>query len=941
MRLCASVGALAGGRCPSRRLRPNVRSTPAPIAVHTLHRQLSQMVLLLPLLLLTAVMFPEHALAKMSPPPPSPASPPPAPQQPNFVLILTDDQDEVLNSTHAAYMPALQRLLGSRGTRFANTQVPTSVCCPSRVALLTGKMPHCTNVTANWAPAGAWGKFSRLSLDSSWLPVWLQQGGYQTYLVGKFLNGFTTPLPAKAHCPYGWNVFDALTDGVYKYYDSSFSLDCAPRSTSYSGQYQTDVIRDKALSYIEDAVADGRPFYMHLTPVAPHTDNGDPAAGWRPPPPAERHADLFSDVQLPGNPTYLTANPLNPSKLADMSSEWEVRDMRELYLARLRALRAVDEMIEAVVDKLEQLGVLNNTYLIFASDNGMHMGQHSLAAGKATNLEEDNRVPLFIAGPGVPAGAVSAYQASLVDLPPTILTLAGLDTPAGLDGMPLPLEGLTTAAYDKALQTAIAAAAARAPPSPPQPSPPPRQPSPSSPRPPSPPSPPSAPSRPPSPPPRPSPPPSKPSVPPPPPSPPPPPPLPPPLPPLRPAPPSQPPPPKLRPIRSSFIPPPPPSPPPSKPPSPLPPSPPPPSPRPPSPPPSPPPRLVLRREGQMLLSVQTWYYLPSPPPLPPLRPAAPSQPPPPKLRPVRSSFIPPPPPSPPLSKPPSPLPPSPPPPSPQPPSPPPPQQPSPPSPSPPRSPPPSPPSRPSPRSPPSPPPPPSPSPPPPPSPPSPPSPPPPLVWRREGILLEAWDSDAKSGRFPGITYKSLRLCSSLMPNFTAAQLQAGPDRPPALMVPSSSSNGAKSSTAPNTYCLKYSVWCKDSKRELYDLSTDPYEQYDLMSSAPSRLLTRLDAMLSVLVHCSGADCLHPLGALHPTGDVLTFEQAMHPRHDALYASLPRFSFATCYPFYVPANERTFTLGLPGFPANASWESTGIVWPKPGGGTGFKSTNGED
>ncbi len=66
-------------------------------------------------------------------------------------------QDDILNSTHRTYMPALNRLLGDGGTRFSNTLVSTSVCCPARVSLLTGRLPHCTNVTANWFPAGEGG----------------------------------------------------------------------------------------------------------------------------------------------------------------------------------------------------------------------------------------------------------------------------------------------------------------------------------------------------------------------------------------------------------------------------------------------------------------------------------------------------------------------------------------------------------------------------------------------------------------------------------------------------------------------------------------------------------------------------------------------------------------------------------------------------------------
>ncbi|GIL94933.1 hypothetical protein Vretimale_1038, partial [Volvox reticuliferus] len=229
---------------------------------------------------------------------------------------------------------------------------------------------------------------------------------------------------------------------------------------------------------------------------------------------------------------------------------------------------------------------------------------------------------------------------------------------------------------------------------------------------------------------------------------------------------------------------------------------------------------------------------------------------------------------------------------------------------------------------------------------------------REAVILEAWDSDAKNGFFPGITFKGLRLCStyqynlpallSTSPAGAALPMQQRTSSPPPqrLAQQQSGSSGLSALMVPQLdnrhplYCLKYVVWCKDNQRELYDLSSDPYEETNVLSSAPVALMDRLEAVLSVLVHCRGADCSLPYGVLHPAGEVVTFAQAMDPRYDALYASLPRFAFSTCYPGYVPANERTFTLGLQGFPANVSWESTGIVWPLPKGVRGIKMDTGE-
>ncbi|GIL62033.1 hypothetical protein Vafri_16345 [Volvox africanus] len=833
---------------------------------------------------------------------------------------------------------------------------------------------------------GAWLKFSRLGLDSDWLPGWLQKAGYKTALVGKLLNGFSG-LPDS--CPRGFDHLDALTDGTYNFYNSTFSLNCATSQTM-SGLYQTDIIRDKALSYLDAAAASRAPFYLQLTPAAPHTDNGG-GNGWRPPPPAARHLHLYPNVDLPPNPTFLKPNPLNPSRRLDMSNRDNVKAMTDLYVGRLRSLRAVDEMVAAIVYKLLDLGIFDNTYIVYMSDNGYHMGQHGLDDGKATPLEEDSRVPLFIFGPGVAAGMVSTYQANIVDLAPTVLALAGLPPRPDLDGLPLPLEGLTIDSYAIAMHQAATAAARRAglrPPSPPQmpPMPPaPRRQSntatplrnrtrvlsetnisrrplfplveqspnpalpgiplrplheqqllssqspsplhlpfsdPSSPQPPlgsanqlslerqrslvarwplglPPPRPPQPPFRRPRPPPRAPPPrprsaslPSRPRFP-----------IPPPFPqpshnlqvlPMQTPPPS-----KLSPPWS-------PSPHPlSSPPPPLPPRPLPPRPLPSSKPPSslrpsdplPPPPFLIQSPSTSSVPAQPpgWQRPTSPSTIPPPLPSAVPLPLPASLR---SPF-----PSPPLL-----------------------------------------------------------------SPPPTPRPAPHLLplqqsqlpatlWLREAVILEAWDSDAKNGFFPGITFKGLRLCSTYQYNLQVlrstppagssrlpmqqrssppqplSQQQSGPGGLPALMVPQLANRIPP-------YCLKYVVWCKWNQRELYDLTSDPYEETNVLSSAPAALLDRLDAVLSVLVHCRGADCAHPYAVLHPAGEVVTFAQTMEPRYDALYASLPRFAFATCYPGYVPANERTFTLGLQGFPANVSWESTGIVWPLPLGVRGTKMDSGE-
>ncbi|GFR52237.1 hypothetical protein Agub_g14771, partial [Astrephomene gubernaculifera] len=393
--------------------------------------------------------------------PPSPSSPsqpssPPAPskKQPNFVVILVDDQDYLLNATHRAYMPKLHQYIGDKGLHLNNFIVTTSLCCPSRVSLLTGRFTHNHNVTSNQAPQGGWGKFSSLALDRDWLPLWLKPLGYNTYFTGKFINLFDVEAGDTASCPKGWDMFDPLTDkSVYDYVNYDFMPQCA-RLDSFRDAYQTDTIAERAMGYIDDAVSKGAPFYLQLNPAACHTacpKGSEEGGACVPPVPAPKYAGRFSGAQVPRSPNW---NLQLPSVLGlgdDLGGGIKAIDKH--YQRRLETMLSVDDMIEAVVTKLEQAGVLDNTYVIYVSDNGYHLGNHGMAKGKTLPYEEDVRVPFYMRGPGVPAGTVSPYMATMVDLTATFVQLGGGSPPDRLDGVPLPLDRILPPNSNSALNS--------------------------------------------------------------------------------------------------------------------------------------------------------------------------------------------------------------------------------------------------------------------------------------------------------------------------------------------------------------------------------------------------------------------------------------------------------------------------------------------------------
>ena len=192
------------------------------------------------------------------------------------------------------------------------------------------------------------------------------------------------------------------------------------------------------LDRIEKLTAQDKPFFLMLAPAAPHIENELLEMV-----PMTRHADLFNDVQAPRTPNW---NPAD--NIQAMKSSWirtlpamnaSVQDYADHeYRQRIRGL--VDEMMEDMIALLEQKGVMEDTYFIFTTDNGYHVGQHRIPAGKATFYAEDTNLPFTIRGPGIPANVKSKIPSAHVDLVPTFLDLAGVPEdqwPPMLDGRSL------------------------------------------------------------------------------------------------------------------------------------------------------------------------------------------------------------------------------------------------------------------------------------------------------------------------------------------------------------------------------------------------------------------------------------------------------------------------------------------------------------------------
>ncbi|CZT44584.1 probable arylsulfatase [Rhynchosporium secalis] len=392
--------------------------------------------------------------------------------RPNIVVILTDDQDVHLQSLD--YMPLLKKHILDEGTSYTRHYCTTAICCPSRVTLWTGKNAHNTNVTDVFPPygithvfslssypqkfntssklkthPGGYPKFISQGFNSNWLPIWLQQANYSTYYTGKLFNAHTITNYNSPH-PAGWTSSDFLLDPhTYQYLNATFQRN-TNSPVSHPGEYSTDVLAEKAYGLLAEAIESKKPFFLTAAPIGPHADvapypevpGKDHEVHMTAPIPAPRHAHLFPNVKVPRTANF---NPDTPSgaswvkHLAKLSPEVLAYN-DAFYRARLQALQAVDELVEGLVQRLEKYGVLENTYIIFSSDNGYHISQHRLPPGKECGFEEDINVPFIIRGPGVAAGKEVDVVTTHTDFVPTVLKLVGAKTGwEGLDGSSIPL----------------------------------------------------------------------------------------------------------------------------------------------------------------------------------------------------------------------------------------------------------------------------------------------------------------------------------------------------------------------------------------------------------------------------------------------------------------------------------------------------------------------
>lgn len=397
-------------------------------------------------------------------------------RRPNIVMVLMDDASLELLRT-MPYARQMQR----QGATYTNSHVVDSLCCPSRTSIFTGRPPHQTGVLTNTAqdpqdPIGGYAAFARHHNEERSFNVPLHRSGYTTAFIGKYINGYglSKNAPGERLAPAeepGWSEFGAVLGSGYPEWGfwstrldrrtglNTLVHDAKPPAdapvSELDRHYATNVMSDRALDFLRRQRNAAEPYFLEVATYGPH------AQMHRAYPGNPTFPSAFADRAPDGDPTGGTCGTRScvDVRLRDLVGYGDPRrDNRPVYLhrdgttspapawndnpVRLKAARALEQyrdrvrMVQSIDWMLGRIrhAVGPNTYVVLTSDNGYHLGQLRLNGGKGSPYDFDTRVPLVVAGPGVPQGRRSQFVSN-IDLAPTFERMAGLKVPGSVSGV--------------------------------------------------------------------------------------------------------------------------------------------------------------------------------------------------------------------------------------------------------------------------------------------------------------------------------------------------------------------------------------------------------------------------------------------------------------------------------------------------------------------------
>jgi len=367
---------------------------------------------------------------------------------PNIVVIMADD----MRTDDLRWLPSVRRLITERGVRFTNAFSPYPICCPARSSFLNGQYAHNHGVLGNESDFG----FHSFD-DSSTFATDLKRAGYRTVFLGKYLNGYGQVPPygeqtglSRRYVPPGWTDWrggPTVKDGpnrgsVYNYFKTTLNVN--GRLVPLGDRYQTNVFGSMSEDIVDRYAPSDTPFMLWASYVAPHfgspRDPDDRAIvqNDRPririPTPAVPQAmrgRFDEDIKRPRG--------VSEADVSDKAGLFEQMPMTEPGTDRYRAtvesarqraeaLTVLDRQVERTVAALRQAGELDETLLVFTSDNGFFEGEHRIQSGKSLPYEPALSVPLLMRGPGIPAGQTRSDPVLTIDMAPTFNAIAGAET---------------------------------------------------------------------------------------------------------------------------------------------------------------------------------------------------------------------------------------------------------------------------------------------------------------------------------------------------------------------------------------------------------------------------------------------------------------------------------------------------------------------------------
>jgi arylsulfatase A-like enzyme len=363
-------------------------------------------------------------------------------RRPNILFFFTDDQRfSTLNALghDQVITPTMDRLV-DRGTAFTRAYIMggscPAVCMPSRAMLMTGRTLFHLDRQGQTIPE-----------EHVLLGECLQQAGYATFGTGKWHNGsdaYARSFTDGAEIFFGgmedhWNVpacqfdpsgaYDVFKPAVHNQF---YSNDLVQRQCDHitPGKHSSELFCDAAIDFLEHYDGEA-PFFAYVSFMAPHDPRTMP----------EAYRTMYDPAEIEAPPNLLPQHPFDNGALRirdELLAPWPrtSEDMRRHIAEYYAMITHVDAQMGRVLEALERVGHADDTIIVFSGDNGLALGQHGLM-GKQSMYEHSVRVPLVMAGPGIPSGERRDTFCYLLDIYPTLCELIDVPVPDSVEGCSL------------------------------------------------------------------------------------------------------------------------------------------------------------------------------------------------------------------------------------------------------------------------------------------------------------------------------------------------------------------------------------------------------------------------------------------------------------------------------------------------------------------------